>query len=84
MFKTGIINPQINYHLSCLAHQDSVMISDAAMELPAYLNRVDPVSYTHLDVYKRQSLQWELEIPLVLVCSLFRRTLLRQARLWRL
>ena len=73
MFKTGIINPQINYHLSCLAHQDSVMISDAAMELPAYLN---PVSYTHLDVYKRQ--------PLVLVCSLFRRTLLRQARLWRL
>ena len=36
MFKTGIINPQINYHLSCLAHQDSVMISDAAMELPAY------------------------------------------------
>ncbi|BFJ85127.1 D-ribose pyranase [Ruthenibacterium sp. TH_2024_36131] len=45
MFKTGIINPQINYHLSCLAHQDSVMISDAAMELPAYLNRVD-LAYT--------------------------------------
>lgn len=34
MFKSGIINPEINYHVSKMAHHDTMMISDAAMELP--------------------------------------------------
>lgn len=43
MLKQGILNPQINYHLSHLGHMDTVIVSDVAMELPADLNRVDLV-----------------------------------------
>ena len=45
MFKSGIINPEINYHVSKMAHHDTMMISDAAMELPVHINRVD-LAYT--------------------------------------
>lgn len=41
MFKQGIINPKVNYSLSKLCHQDKIMVSDAAMELPVDLNRID-------------------------------------------
>lgn len=41
MFQQGIINPAINYYLSTLGHQDTIMVSDAAMELPADATRVD-------------------------------------------
>lgn len=41
MFRQGIINPAINYYLSTLGHQDTIMVSDAAMELPADATRVD-------------------------------------------
>lgn len=41
MLKQGIINPEINYNISRLCHQDKIMVSDAAMELPADMNRID-------------------------------------------
>lgn len=41
MFKSGIINPQVNYCISQIAHHDTLMVSDAAMELPTHLNRID-------------------------------------------
>lgn len=54
MFKSGIINPEINYHVSKMAHHDTMMISDAAMELPVHINRVD-LAYTP---GSRRSPQW--------------------------
>lgn len=41
MFQKGIINPAINYYISTLGHQDTMMVSDAAMELPTDATRVD-------------------------------------------
>ncbi len=41
MFKSGIIHPQVNYYISQMAHYDTLMVSDAAMELPTHLTRVD-------------------------------------------
>lgn len=41
MFKQGIINPQINHAISQTAHLDTVLVTDAAMEMPKGVERVD-------------------------------------------